>query len=165
MFPKIREKIPDAKLNVFCNLKNNYVQNIAKNEMDEIEFLLDKHKDFITNHGWVSKDILINFWLETEYWLYPCTFQETFCVTALEAAASKTLVICNGLAALENTVGDRGIIIEGDVSSEEWQNKVIDKLININEDEKEKLIEKNRLWSENFDWNELAKKFVEEYLI
>lgn len=164
MFPKIRKRMPDATLNIFCNTKNNYVQSVAKEEMNEVDKLLEEQKDYVTNHGWVTKDVLRKYWLESEYWLYPCTFQETFCVTALEAAASGTLAICNNLAALNDTVGDRGLMINGDASSEEWQNEVIERLVNLTEEEKNELIEKNRKWSEEYDWIYLAYKFVVKYI-
>ena len=86
MFPLIKQKFPKATLNIFCDLKNSYVQEIAKDEMNEIEKLIEQQSEYVTNHGWVSKTVLYHYWLESEVWLYPCTFQETFCITALEAA-------------------------------------------------------------------------------
>jgi hypothetical protein len=53
---------------------------------------------------------------------------ETFCLTALEAASSKTFAITNDLAALQNTVGNRGAIINGDPTTQTWQDLALQKL-------------------------------------
>lgn len=166
MFPKIKKKLPNAHLNIFCDTRNSWVQSVAKDEMDQIERLLEEQKDCVTNHGWVSKDKLRKFWLKSEIWLYPCTFQETFCITALEAAASNTLAITTDLASLNETVGNRGVLVSGDPRSEEWQERAINKLIDIldNSNEKYKLLEKNRDWSSRLDWSILASRMVHEYI-
>ena len=60
MFPKIREKIPDAKLNVFCDTQNNWVQSVSKEEMNQVDLLLEEQKEYVTNNGWVTKEVLRN---------------------------------------------------------------------------------------------------------
>lgn len=164
MFPKIRERIPDATLNLFCNTKHHVMQQVSKELMDEIDRMIDEQKDCVINHGWVPKHVLNNYWLKSEVWLYPCTFMETFCITALEAAASCTLAITSDLAALNDVVSDRGILVKGDPTTEEWQNEAVDKLVDIldNRDEHMRLVSRNRCWARNYDWLILAEKMVEE---
>ena len=166
MFPKIREKIPNATLNVFCDTKNKWTQTVAGGDMILIDKLLEEQKEYVTNHGFVTKDILTNYFLQTEIWLYPCTFMETFCVTALEAAMSNTLCVTNNLGALINTVADRGIIIPGDANDVEWQYSTINKIIDIlnNPSKKNDLIMKNSKWAENYDWSILAQNMIENYI-
>ena len=165
MFPKIRGQLPDATLDVFCDIKGDFVQTVSKNDMDKIEELLESQKEYVTNHGWVPKRMLQKYWQSAEFWLYPCTFMETFCITALEAAASGTLAITNDLAALQNTVADRGLVIKGDASTEEWQDTTIDKFMEILETKSSRgLIDKNRQWAQEYDWAKLAQRFTSEYL-
>lgn len=166
MFPKIREILPDATLDIFCDTRNNWVRSVSNDEMNLVEIMLNEQKDYITNHGWVTKDVLTNYFLQSEFWFYPCTFQETFCVTALEAAGSETLAITNNLAALNDTVGDRGILIPGNANDIEWQNEAINSLKNIinNQNKKTELINKNRKWAEEHDWKKLADTFVNKYI-
>ena len=153
MWSRILEKFPDATLNIFCDLNHVWSNEVAPNEMIEIKEKV-KQKG-ITNHGWVSKETLEKFWDESEFWLYPCTFQETFCMTALEAAASKTCAITNDLAALRETVGDRGIIIPGDPRTIEWQDQVLDKL-----ERHKELVEKNYAWASERNWFNQAQTLV-----
>ena len=165
MFPKIREKLPNATLNVFCDIKNSWVQSVSKDEINEVEMLLEKHKDCVTNHGWVSKNVLQKYWLQSDIWLYPCTFKETFCITALEAAVSRTLAITSDLAALNETVGDRGILVSGDPKSEQWQDMAINKLVTIlDSDNKNILINANYDWAINYDWANLSNILVKTYI-
>ena len=91
-------------------------------------------------------------------------FQETFCLTALEAASSGCLVVCSDLAALQNTVGDRGIMIGGDPMSEEWQQKALNRLFELELVQKKRLIETNRVWASGLTWQGQASLFLEQYL-
>ena len=97
-----------------------------------------------------------------EYWLYPCIFEETFCLTALEAAISKTCVISNNLAALSETVCDRGIITHGDPRSKEWQEECLTKLFEVMESEKLKneCVNLNYQWAKKLTWESQANKFL-----
>jgi predicted O-methyltransferase YrrM len=118
----------------------------------------------VTMRGWVSKEELATAWARTETWLYPCTFAETFCLTALEAAASGTLIVCPDLAALQNTVGDRGLVVPGDAATAEWQQKALTSLFGLAPEEKARLIETNRVWASLLTWKGQANRFLEQYL-
>jgi glycosyltransferase involved in cell wall biosynthesis len=120
--------------------------------MKEIKILLMVNKKGINLHGWVNKLQLSDAWATADYFLYPCTFEETFCLTAAEAAISKTCVISNNLAGLSETIGDRGIIIHGDPYSEEWQKECLDKLFNIDLKVKNELISINYKWATERSW-------------
>jgi len=103
--------IPTAELHLYCDVNGEWVNKNFPEEMHIIRILLSKCKNVI-NHGWVSKNELNKGWLDADVWFYPCKFMETFCLTALEAAHSKTLAITTGIAALGEVVADRGIIID-----------------------------------------------------
>ena len=94
---------------------------------------------------------------------------ETFCLTALEAASSKTLCVTNDLAALQNTVGSRGVIIKGDPTTEEWKQRALEQLFYIMDDEnyahKHNLINDNYNWSKTLSWETQATKFLEKFNI
>ena len=166
IFPRIKQILPNATLNIFCDLDNSYVQTVAHDEMEKIKVLIEQQKEYVTNHGWVTKDILREYWFKSEIWLYPCTFVETFCITALEAAASCTLAITNDLGALVDTVGDRGIIVEGDPATEIWKNEIINTIQKIYKkpEQCKDLLIKNKKWAENYDWSSLANCFNDLYI-
>jgi hypothetical protein len=129
----------------------------------------DKNGMNIYYHGWVDKKTLANAWITADIWFYPCTFMETFCLTALEAAATKTLVITNNLAALQNTVGNRGVIIKGDPMTDAWQEKALKKVFKImdktNDSLKSTLIQANYEWAMDLSWENRAKLLLDTYIL
>lgn len=81
---------------------------------------------------------------------------------------TKTLAITNGLAALQNTVGDRGVCIEGDPLSNEWKGLALSKVFYYmdekNRREKLELLERNYQWSSNLTWENQANKLLNLYI-
>jgi glycosyltransferase involved in cell wall biosynthesis len=164
IFPKIVSKFPQAKLNIFCNLKLPFVQKHFKDEMDQIEILLSQQNN-VTNHGWVNTTTLHSYWLQSQIWLYPCTFVETCCQTAYEAAATKTLVISNNLAALAESIGDRGIIISENPGSSTWESQVLFMLDKVfNQGYGSDLITKNYNWVSTKTYDKVVDDFAKSYL-
>lgn len=102
MFPTIKEVIIDATLDIFCDMDNAWSNNVAKEEMEEIKLLLVKHKNFVTNYGFVKKEVLYQHMAKCEVMLYPCTFQETFCISLLEAKMHGVICLTNDLGAIKN---------------------------------------------------------------
>ena len=173
MWPKIYNKFPTATLFIYSNVDNEWSNKVEPEKMKQIKQLLEDYGENmgIFYNGWVSKKELAESWKTADIWFYPCTFQETFCLTALEAAASKTFAITNGLAALQNTVSVRGITIEGDATTEEWQNRALEilfKYISNNPEiviEKDMLILENYKWSKTLTWKSQADKLLNKYVI
>jgi predicted O-methyltransferase YrrM len=171
MWPTIVEKYPGANLHIYSDVNGKWVNGVAPELMQKIRELYVKYENVegglnIHKYGWVNKSTLAEAWKTAEYWLYPCTFMETFCLTAVEAALSKTLAITNGLAALQNTVGNRGILVEGDASSPQWREKALVELFSImeNGERREELLEKNYEWAKNMSWENQAYKLLDEHI-
>ncbi len=170
MWPKIVGKYPDASLHIYADVDGKWVNSVEKEMMIQVRQLLNYYKGNAKNnvvyHGWVSKSELADGWISSEYWFYPCTFRETFCLTAVEAALSRTVCITNGLAALENTVGNRGICVPGDPTTKEWQTRALDALFSImeNQAKREELVEANYNWASKMSWSNQAQKLVNEHL-
>jgi tetratricopeptide (TPR) repeat protein len=174
MWPKIHEFQPLASLHIYCDVNGKWVNEVEGKMMQQIKELMQSYNVEQNNmniyyHGWVNKQTLANAWLTADVWFYPCTFMETFCLTALEAALTKTLVITNHLAALQNTVGDRGVIVNGDPTTPEWQDLA---LVNIkhylspeNSPLKTALIEKNCEWASTMSWESRAAKMLEQHIL
>jgi GR25 family glycosyltransferase involved in LPS biosynthesis len=170
MWPKIVERYPQATLNIFTDVNNKWANDFYPDELKEIREVLNLYKNLyptsVINHGWVDKKTLSTFWKQSSIWLYPCKFKETFCLTALEAALTKTLAITNNLASLQDTVGDRGISIIGDATTEDWQNKAFDKICEAfdNSDSTVSLIERNYQWALKHSWKDRAKYLLDNFI-
>ena len=179
MWPKIYDHQPLASLHIYSDVNNLWSNQVEPQKMNDIRQLLieyeantneaDTSRMNIYYHGWVSKKTLAKAWISADIWFYPCTFMETFCLTALEAAATKTLVITNNLAALQNTVGNRGVIIKGDPMTEEWREKALKKVFKImdktNENLKTTLIQTNYEWAMELSWENRAKLLLDTYIL
>lgn len=166
MWPRILQKYPDATLNIFADLQNEWANKHYAEEMAEIRRMKEeeyKEEKSIRFHGWVDKQTLGDYWRKSDVWFYPCKFQETFCLTALESALSRTFAITNNLAALENTVGDRGVAIEGSVVEPEWQDRAFDAICRyMDSPVKDNFVEKNYQWALNHSWENQALKLIEQ---
>ena len=181
MWPQIRQLCSSATLEIFCDVHGKWVNDVSPDEMIEVrQRIQDCQSLGVTLHGWVSKDQLRQFWLSSTFWLYPCTFLETFCLTALEAAAAQVLPIASACGALLNNISDRGILIEGNPSSVEWQEQALTQLLpylELDSDSPdiklEKLYRRQEKISSNYQWLIQEKKtwkergiwFQENYLM
>lgn len=165
MWPKIVERYPTAELHVFVDLNGKWVNDVAPEAIKTIKAMLPLSPNTVS-HGWVSKAELAEAWRKADFWLYPCIFKETFCLTALEAAISKTVAVVSDLAALQNTVGDRGVMIPGDPMTSEWQQLAIEAIVDLiqNPEKKEALIRKNFDWASQLTWEKQARRLMTEYL-
>jgi len=174
MWPKIYEFQPQASLHIYCDIDGKWVNQVEGEMMNKIRQLfidygVKENNMNIYYHGWVNKKVLADAWLTSDIWFYPCTFMETFCLTALEAALTKTLVITNNLAALQNTVGHRGVVIKGEPMETEWQEKALSKIKKYLDPEniklKNELIERNYEWASTLSWESQAQKLLNDHIL
>ena len=174
MWHRIYSAEPHASLHIYSDVNGKWVNSVAGEEMAEIRKLLEMYNEKpnkmnVYYHGWVSKKELADAWLTSDIWFYPCTFAETFCLTALEAALTKTFAITSNLAALNNTVSDRGILIPGDATREEWQNAALTAVLTYMtssfSQKKNELVDKNYQWAKQLSWKNQATRLLNEHLL
>lgn len=169
LWPDIRRITQNqATLQIFSNIDHEWTKQNYSDDMQYIKTLLDKYnrlpdKHGIKYHSWVDKNTLARAWLDADVWFYPCTFVETFCMTALEAAASRTLVITNDLGALRNTA-KHGLIIPGDANSSEWKQKAIQLIANLSVSDVNHSIDINYEWALEHSWEAQSNKLLEYIL-
>ena len=175
MWPSIYNMNNKASLHIYTDVNGEWVNNIDPENMIEIRRLLKLNINMnIHYHGWVDKNTLSEAWLSSDIWFYPCIFMETFCLTALEAALTNTLVFTNDLAALQNTVGDRGIVIKGNPMEKEWQTRALEKIQSyfISSQRKDDIYDIydiyrkiNYSWASSLSWERQSAKFLENYIL
>lgn len=166
LWPFIRKEFPKAELDVFYgfeNWKKSVLQSDDEQQkkwMESIEHGLNQSG--VTNHGRIGQDELAQYWLDCDVWLYPTRFTETYCITALEAQLSETVCICTNLAALEHTVGNRGILIDGDAYTQEYREKALAETFAILRDDTRRttLVTRAKKWAEAQTWRNRAKEWL-----
>jgi hypothetical protein len=166
MWDRILSRVPDASLDIFCDVEHHWVKSNCPEEYQRVKTQMERWKGHpsIHYHGWASKKVLYRHWKMAQFWLYPCLFKETFCMTALEAAASNTLAITNHLGSLQDTVGDRGVKVLGEPLGSEWQEMAVDAILTILDNPKveQALLEKNYQWAIDHSWEHQASKLMRE---
>ena len=89
---------------------------------------------------------------QTEYWLYPTSWQETSCITAMEMLACNVICLYYPLAGLNDTINNFGIKV--------YPNNEINTLLNLNDNIKNKLRQDGNNYSKTLTWNNQAKHLL-----
>ena len=101
IFPRIKEKYPESTLHLFVRKEDIDIETMNK----------IKKMDYVFVNGRVSQEQLAVEFLKSDIFLYPTDFQETYCITALEAMISKCLVVTVDYCGLGEIVKSRGITV------------------------------------------------------
>lgn len=151
MWPDIKKKIPGATLNIYT----------YNTEGEEDVIVRCSQLDGVTHHGGVPQSVLLEKIKETEYWFYPTNFSETYCITALEMQYSRVTCVCTNLAALMDTVGDRGVtfnIPKEGYDSEEYKKIALDSLFKLYDNQalRLELLDRAEEWAKKQTWRNRA---------
>ena len=151
----------DIKLHTFYGFDNMRKMGHA-DWANSIEAKI-KENDFVTMHGQVSKESLMQHFKEAAVWLYPSDFIESFCITAWEALAASTWPIVRDMGALPYTLKPAIDLDCCDVLSIEadtparialWANCLIEAIIS-------KKWQKMNFNPEDFSWEKVGDRFME----
>ena len=161
---KVNEKTEESQkeitlpsLHIFWNeIKNEKLLTLINTNAKQLNIVLHKK---------VSPDVLFNEMMKSEYWLYPNSLHETFCINALDAQKAKCICISRYHSGLITTVGDRGILVEGDPNSLAWQDSIVHKTVSLmcNEKDKTQYREAGYKWAIKQKWDEKAKIWEEMF--
>ncbi|HEY4832074.1 MAG TPA: glycosyltransferase family 4 protein [Waddliaceae bacterium] len=113
-------------------------------------------------HGCVKQSELARAMMKSALLVYPSDFEETSCISAMEAQAAGCVVVSSQLAALPETVGDAGILIEGSPQSKSYIRAFIDACDRLLSDDAffESKSARSLERAAHFDWIDRAKEFV-----
>lgn len=165
VWPKIKEQVPEATLTLAYGFKNweyaaqfdQLQKNLIQRLKDEIKLLEPLGVRFI---GRVNQKELAEEFLSAGCWVYPTWFNETSCISAQEATAAGLRMITSNIGALQTTVGDRGVLLDGTWTSAEYQNKFIEHTVAAlkreGDEDREKL---QKYAKENFCLDKLAQEW------
>jgi len=161
---RIKSAVPQASLSVFYGFKNWEVAAGYRNnprelsQISEIKNMLGKlESQNVSFKGRVDQRSLAREYLSAGVWSYPTWFTETSCITAMEAQAAGLKIVCPHVAALEETVADRGRILTGKYDDPEFLDQTVDRTIEAlkSTDETERI--RNQEYArKNFSWDKVA---------
>jgi glycosyltransferase involved in cell wall biosynthesis len=163
MFPAIREQLPGAELHVFYGF-DNWEKSRKGDSQGEWRGRMEQllRQDGVQFHGRVGQDRLAREFLQSEFWFYPTAFTETFCISALEAQMAGALCIATDLAALQTTVGPRGVLLPGDPASPQYRFAAIDAIRRPVQDPqwRERIVSDAREWAAEQSWDRIASLWL-----
>jgi glycosyltransferase involved in cell wall biosynthesis len=170
-WPAIREMRPDAELHVYYGFDTwERMAEVHKDKIAKLQIgifrtrLASMEEQGVVAHGRVGQAELAKAWMGASLWLYPTSFSETSCITAMEAQAAMAWPITSKLAALQETVR-QGVLINPpntrDGYREEFLGQVRLFLDGVNVDRlKSQFLARN--WAmEELDWDGVAKQWEE----
>lgn len=166
MWPDIKKEVPDATLDIcygWVLFEKGYANNPERMSwMERMKELMKQ--DGITEHGRVGQDKLQEIRRECGIWAYPTDFCETNCITALQSQNDGLVPVVMNLAGLKETVGS-GIRLEGDIYVKEDKEKYKEELIAMMKDEERWKVESEKAqeFAKSFYWENLAKKWQEQF--
>ena len=166
IWPKIKEKLPDATLDICYGwdlfLKayaNNPERMMWKSKLDEL-----MKQPGITHHGKIGQEEMKKIRSKMDIWIYPTYFEEINCIGALECQRDGVVPCVINLAALSETV-QSGVKVDGDIYKPEIRNKFIEEIVKLAKD-KDKLSrerEKGKEFVKQFDWKLIAQRWIKEF--
>jgi glycosyltransferase involved in cell wall biosynthesis len=155
MWPKIREKVPDATLDVYYGWESWVA---LQGEDDFYERMEQRFHDLashgVTVHGRVSHTELARAMQSIQVWAYPTEFTEIHCITALKAQQAGCYPVTTNVGALAETVqcGDK-IATKRIYTDEYKQEKFIEAVVSaLVEGKTGKPVPKT-------DWSDVAKQW------
>lgn len=169
ILPKIRESVPDFKLIVAYGIYN--WEEMCKKRGDEkglqeiARIKKAMEQPGVEYVGRLDKKTLAKYQKESKVWLFPTWFSETFCITALTAGLAKTAILTSKYAGLMTTVGDAGILIEGNSRSKEYLDKFTEEAIRLLKDDGYRIswAEKAHKKMSEYSWDKIADGWVKEF--
>jgi len=154
VFPKIKEQVPHATLEIFSGLD---IYNLADGQYTDL-YEKARHMDGVTYHGTVKQEQLARELKKCSLLAYPNKFVETSCITAMENIQAGNPVVTTKLGALPETVGDCGVLIDIDPCTDEYKQRFIDEVVVIlNSEEKWKRLHENCRKQCDLDWSKRAE--------
>lgn len=180
LWPLIRERYSGAELHIFygwemiekildaqakAGIDNIWLREFREKALAQIE-RYKEDKGGIYQKGRVGQDQLAEEMLTSLIWPYTTGFMETFCISAIEMQAAGVIPVTSKLAALNETVPNPNLLIEGWPLNNDYQRRWM-KLLDVVMEDKEGREEQRRLGrehAEKFTWENSYKKWNELFM-
>ena len=168
-WPAIRKMRSDAELHVYYGFHTwERMADLRKDRIAKLQIgifrarLASMEDQGVVAHGRVGQEELARAWMGASLWLYPSSFSETSCITAMEAQAAGAWPITSRLAALQETVR-HGALIDPPNTRAGYREEFLEHTRSFLEDVdsgREDGQGINRIWTlENLNWSGVASQW------
>ena len=153
LWPHLLEQLPDSTLVIASY--NDFPSD--KKEEIVLKELIDHYPDSITHLGKLNAERLYEEMSTSEYWLYPTSWPETSCITALEMLANGVICLYYPVAGLVDTMKNYGVPVE--------KGNELSTLLNLTVDQKKELRENGVNYALSCSWENRAKAWADVLLL
>lgn len=159
LFAELKKKHPEAECHIFSSLKIYDQDSDPQAEKTLAEL---KQQPDVTIHGSVKQEQLAREFMKSSVLFYPCEFEETSCITAMEAMASGCVVLSSKLGALPETVGDAGVLVKGLPGTADYDSAFLAAADRLLSDEVyyQGFAKRGRSKAESLSWQSIAERFI-----
>ena len=161
---RLVEKHPDLEFHSFSGFRV-YQDQVSEGDRSEFEGLLARLRQFSQCHlhGNVPQKQLAQEMMRSSILCYPNTFEETSCITALEAQAAGCAIVTSAFGALPGTVGEAGVLIGGEPGTPEYLERFAEALDTLLTDDGalERCATAARKQIDRQTWSAIAGRFSE----
>ena len=158
MWPKIKEQVPEATLDIYYGWDSFDNVHRTNPEMMKWKWVMIRkmNQPGVKEHGRVDHKTLADKMKEIQVWAYPTLFTEISCITALKTAEAGMHQVTTGVAALAETAQNGTVVACEDIyTNTEKQQEFIDAVVTALKDPQP---------SKQVDgvyWSDVAKKWHE----
>jgi glycosyltransferase involved in cell wall biosynthesis len=160
LFPRIKEQVPEAELHIYGGM------GVYQDHQSGYDRTYEAFTGMagVTVHGCLGQRELASEMQKARVLAYPNTFPETCCTTAYEAMAAGLVVVTSDRAGLTETVGCRGVLIEGEPGTEAYSEAFIEACVHYLEEDNQWGLMARRAWAwahNNRTWDVLAQTWID----
>jgi glycosyltransferase involved in cell wall biosynthesis len=119
---EIVAKVPDAKLTITSDWRL-WTDAASEDMITKYKLKFSKLPN-ITYLGAVNRSRLVEIQQSAQLHLYPCVYEELFCISVAESQVAGTLPITSSVGAVQTT--NMGIVINGSPFSPEWSRQFVE---------------------------------------
>lgn len=168
IFTELRKRHPDLEFHVYSSL-DKYFSGWTRGYKSEENILLYHSLKNIPGcylHGSILQRELAREYMKSTLLVYPSNFEETSCITAIEAMAGGCGIVTSDLAALKETIKGAGIFIRPQAGTPEYLHNFIEATDNLIKNPKkiEELSVTGLKRAKQMTWSHTAKNLA-DYLV
>lgn len=164
ILPRLIEEHPDLEFHSFSGFRV-YRDQVAEGDRADFERVIARLRQFPQFHAHenVPQRQLAREMMRSSILCYPNTFEETSCITALEAQAAGCAIVTSAFGALPETVGEAGVLIGGEPGTAEYLERFIAAVNTLLSDDRalDRCVQAGRSQVQRHTWSAIAARFSE----
>ena len=165
LFPRIRGRVPDAELDIYSSMAVYGIDH-QEDQKENSEIYEAAKQPGVSLLGSVRQSELAKALQKAGIFAYPNTFEETSCISVMEAMAAGLPVVTSHLGALPETVAQGGIFILKDPGSKTYHDAFVNAVCSLmaDNDRWKQLSDASRNWIfHNNRWEIIAREWIDMF--